>query len=205
MQGRYGEAEAARRKAITIAARIPSGGSAMLYLQRSSLGNLLRLQHRHEEALNELRAVATAIANDDRADDAFAARVNAQLAEAELDAGNTNLAYAAATHALELGQVSTPRGHFVFGELLFALARTELARERPGEAEPLLREALAVRSPPFAADDPRVLEVKVALVDALTALGRPAEAQALRAEIEPLLKASPTPYAKDLIERLPER
>jgi len=47
--------------------------------------------------------------------------------------------------------------------------------------------------------------VKVALVDALTGLGRQAQAQALRAEIEPLLKASATPYAKDLLERLGAR
>jgi hypothetical protein len=46
------------------------------------------------------------------------------------------------------------------------------------------------------------LEVKVGLVDALEALKKADEARALRAEIEPLLKASTSPYAAELRERL---
>ena len=85
------------------------------------------------------------------------------------------------------------------------MGRVELAQERAADAEPLLREALAVCSPPHPPDDPRVLEVKVALVNALTMLGKTSEAQDLRSEIAPLLKASSSPYAKDLIERLAQR
>jgi serine/threonine-protein kinase len=85
---------------------------------------------------------------------------------------------------------------------LFALARANLALKRPEAAEPLLREALAVRTPGYPASDPRVLEVKVALVNALEMLGRVNEQRKLRAEIEPQLKASSSPYAADLRGRL---
>ncbi|TLY51290.1 MAG: tetratricopeptide repeat protein [Gammaproteobacteria bacterium] len=77
--------------------------------------------------------------------------------------------------------------------------------ENPAEAEPLLREALAVRCPPHPADDPRVLEVKVALVNALAAQGKSDEARMLTAEIKRPLKASTSPYAADLLARLAQR
>jgi len=54
------------------------------------------------------------------------------------------------------------------------------------------------------AGDPRVLEVKVALVDALEGQGRAAETRALREEIEGPLRASRSPYAADLRARLAE-
>jgi hypothetical protein len=59
-----------------------------------------------------------------------------------------------------------------------------------------------VRSPPHPADDPRVVEVKVALINALTALDKRDEATSLTRTIEPGLVASSTPYAADLRERL---
>jgi hypothetical protein len=95
-----------------------------------------------------------------------------------------------------------PAHHLWLGVHLFAQARARMAIERPAEAESLLREALAVRSPPHPADDPRVLEVKVALVNALTAQRKNDEARALTAEITPLLEASNSPYATDLLARL---
>jgi len=202
LEGRYSEAEAARRKTLALAVSAYPAGGDVPNAERGELGNILRLQHRHAEALDELRQAATAL---DGGSKVHASMVQAQLAEAELDAGHPDLAFAAATRGLELGRASMPRGQRRLAYPLFALARAELAREHPAEAEPLLREALAVRSPPYPAYDPRVLEVKVALVDALTGLGRQAQAQALRAEIEPLLKASATPYAKDLLERLGAR
>jgi serine/threonine-protein kinase len=65
-----------------------------------------------------------------------------------------------------------------------------------------LREALAVRSPPFPAGDPHVLEVEVSLILALEALGRDDEARTLHTNIEPLLKALPSPYGADLLAAL---
>ena len=73
---------------------------------------------------------------------------------------------------------------------------------RDAEAEQLLREALAVRSPPYPRDDLRTIEVKVALANALEAQRRGREARALRAEIEAPLRASRSPYAADLRARL---
>ena len=92
--------------------------------------------------------------------------------------------------------------HINLGTPLFALARADLALGHASEAEALLREAIAVRSPPFPPADPRILEIKVPLVRALDALGRADEARALRAEIEPALKASASPYAADLLAQL---
>ena len=95
-----------------------------------------------------------------------------------------------------------PANNWQLGTALFALARAELALGHATTAEPLLREALAVRSPPHPANDLRVLEVKVALVNVLAAQNKANEARMLRAEIEPLLKASAALYAADLRERL---
>ena len=52
------------------------------------------------------------------------------------------------------------------------------------------------------ANDLRVLEVKVALVNALAAHYKTDAARTLRAEIESLLKPLSSPYAADLRERL---
>ncbi|MEO5559706.1 MAG: hypothetical protein ABIO49_07815, partial [Dokdonella sp.] len=88
------------------------------------------------------------------------------------------------------------------GIALFALARAKLALGKSADAENLLREALQVRHPPHPDGDPRVLEVKVALVNALEALQRTREALVLRDEVEPLLRKATTPYAHDLRMRL---
>lgn len=95
-----------------------------------------------------------------------------------------------------------PANNLRLGTSLFALARARLALGQAATAEPLLREALAVRSPPYPAEDPRVLEVQVALVNALEALDKPGEAEALRRHIDPLLKTLATPHAENLLGRL---
>jgi hypothetical protein len=51
-------------------------------------------------------------------------------------------------------------------------------------------------------DDPRILEVKVGLICALRAQKHADEANALGAEVQPLLTASSTPYATELRARL---
>jgi hypothetical protein len=107
----------------------------------------------------------------------------------------------AARQALAYGRKAL-QNNYDLGSPLFAMARAALALERPAEAEPLLREALALRSTVHPRDDPRILEVKVGLINALRAQHKTDEANSLNAEIEPLLAASSTPYAKDLRLRL---
>lgn len=126
----------------------------------------------------------------------------ADLSAAQLDAGDASAARVSAESAVAAARKVYPQGHYRLGLPLFALGRAELALEHAAAAEPLLREALAVRSPPYAADDPRVLEVQVALVGALREQGKRADAAELRAQIEPVLKSSPSAYLADLRTRL---
>jgi serine/threonine-protein kinase len=202
MQGRYADAEAALRETIAIEAKHYPPSSEWLNQDRGFLGDLLRLEHRNGEALAELRAAIGAMKTPVAAADPVLAKLKAQLAEAELDAGAPAAAAATAESALAAARATLPPGNIGIGQPLFALARAKLALERADEAEPLLREALAVRNPPLRADDLRVLEVKSALVVALSMRHRADEAEALRRDIEPALRASPTPYAGDLLARL---
>ena len=204
MQGRYADAEAALRETIAIEAKHYPPSSEWLNQDRGFLGDLLRLEHRYDEALAELRAAIAAVKTSVSEADPVLAKLEAQLAEAELDAGAPSQAAETAASALAAARATLPAGNIGIGQPLYALARAKLALERPDEAEPLLREALAARSPPLRADDLRVLEVKSALVVALSMRHRADEAEALRREIEPQLRASSAPYASDLIERMPK-
>ena len=204
MQGRYADAEAALRETIAIETKHYAPSSEWLNQDRGFLGDLLRLQHRNSESLAELREAIAAVGTSISAADPVLAKLGAQLAEAELDAGSPAQAHETAIGALAAARESLPSGNIGLGQPLYALARAKLALERADEAEPLLREALGVRVPPLRAEDLRVLEVKSALALALSMLHRTDESEALRREIEPALRASATPYAKDLLERLPK-
>jgi hypothetical protein len=85
---------------------------------------------------------------------------------------------------------------------LYSLARSRISLGRAQDALPMLGEAQAMRAKVFGEHDLRRLELGVAQVDALAALGRNAEAERGRATIEPLLRADATPYAADLLTRL---
>lgn len=202
--GDYAAAEEALRETLAIDRRSYPADSEWLNQDRGYLGNLLRLRHRPAEALDELRAALAAVRGAGRGADPVVALLHAQLAEAELDAGDAAMAQATASKALELARAALPAHNIGLANALFALARAELALERGAVAEPLLREALAVRSP-LAPHDPRVLEIKVALTRAIEARGGDVEAAALRAELEPLLGASGSLYAADLRKRLAVR
>lgn len=128
--------------------------------------------------------------------------LDSRLGEAELDAGRAEAAARTASKALAAARELVPARNFELGIPLYALARARLATGHAAEAEPLLREALAVRSPPYPGDDPRVLEVEVALATTLRALHRDDEADALEAKVVPALAASASPYAADLRARL---
>ena len=202
--GDYAQAEATLRETLAIDRKSYPPDSEWLNQDRGYLGNLLRLRHRHAEALAELRAALAAVQGAGRGADPVTALLHAQLAEAELDGGDAAEAQATASKALELARAALPAHNIGLANALFALARAELALGHDATAEPLLREALAMRGP-LATNDPRVLEIKVALVDAIRARSADAEAAALLAEIEPILAASASPYAADLRGRLAAR
>jgi eukaryotic-like serine/threonine-protein kinase len=207
LQGRLGEAEHILRDAVALRAAHEPPGSLMLNLSRGELGNVLRLQGRTREALEETRnavdAYATALGASGEAATPGMIALLAQLAESQLDAGMIGEAEQSARQALDRARELLPAGNPRLGASLFALARARLAQERPSDAEPLLREALGVRKANFPSHDPRILEIQVALVDTLDALGKTGDARRLRSEIEPLLDRSSSAYARTLRSRLP--
>jgi hypothetical protein len=161
----------------------------------------LRLMRKRDDALAMLKQARDAFGRM-AAPDRGQVIALAGLSETELDGGDTTAARASAESSLALARKVLPSGHFLIAMPLFALARADLAERRPGDAEPLLREALSLREPIEPAADPRVLELKVALVDALEGQGHVPAARALRAELEAPLRASRSPYAADLRARL---
>ena len=202
LQGRYADAEAAFRHEIAIQREHELPTSEWLGRSRGYLGTVQRLDHRPAAAVREISEAFAALAPAGTKASPIRAQLQAQLAEAQLDAGDATTAASTAASALIAMRTAVPTGNLKLGLPLFALARAELARGRAREAEPLLREALAARSPPYPDHDPRVLEVQIALVNALAKLGKLDEAHALSAAIEPLLRTWPSPYAADLRARL---
>ena len=159
-------------------------------------------QHRYAEANAQLYALTRdACMIGLSAADAWRPQALADLSQAQLDNGDAASAYATAKQALDYGHKAL-QDTYLLGIPLFAMARAAMAMERAGEAEPLLRQALALRSSVHPHNDPRILEVKVALVNALTAQQKTVEAKSLAAEIEPLLRSSTHPYLADLRARL---
>ncbi|MGH8123738.1 MAG: protein kinase domain-containing protein [Rudaea sp.] len=201
-EGKYTEAEKAFRDALAITLKKNPSTSASACRLQDSLSWVLDLQHRQAEAL----ALALQV-NADCTPALPAASWQrptflADLSAAQLDAGDASAARASAENAVAAARKVYPQGHYRLGLPLFALGRAELALEHAAAAEPLLREALAVRSPPYAADDPRVLEVQVALVGTLREQGKRDDASELQMQIEPLLKSSSSAYFADLRARL---
>ena len=203
--GRYAEAEASFREALSIMAENDSPSAPGIGLYRAELGNILRLQHRVPEALAEIRQGAAVFTATISATNPLRPTVLAALSEAQLDAGDAQRARATAQEAIEAARRALPARHPQLGAPLFAMARAELVLGSGAASEPLLREALAVRSPPYPADDLRVLEVQVALAQSLALQSRTQEADALGAAVTPLLNASRSPYARDLVARLASR
>ncbi|HKE48189.1 MAG TPA: serine/threonine-protein kinase [Rhodanobacteraceae bacterium] len=202
LEGRYPDAEASLRAALAIQEQHDAPTSQWPNLTRAHLGNVLRLRHRAVEGRRELEAALNALQRSGNETNPSFALMDAQLSEAQLDTADAALAEATATAALAAARKALPKANVRLGAPLFALGRAKLARGRAEEAEPLLREALAVRSPPHPPGDPRVVEVEVALAVALAALDRRDEAAALAAQVAPELTASQSPYAADLRARL---
>jgi serine/threonine-protein kinase len=202
LQGRYEEAEAAMRESYAITAAHELATSQWLNDTRARLGNLLRAQGRHAEALVELRAAAGTLASAAGADrtkpNPVLANVLAAWSLAELEGGDARKAESIAVQALALARRSFQPGNFRLGASLLALGRAKLALGDAGAGLALLDEALTVRAPPHPEGDPRVLEVQAARADALSGLGRAREAAELRASIAPLVAKLGAPYRKSL-------
>lgn len=203
LQGRFAEAEAALREALATELGSAAPSSPRLSVARGDLGNQLRLAHRNEEALRELSAANVALREIGAGAQAQQSIVQAYLGEAQLDGGDAVGAEITAGEALATAREALPAAHYRLGTPLFALARVRLAQGKAGAAEPLLREALQVRGQVHPPHDPRMLEVEVALVQALDALDRRSEAQSLRSRIEPLLQPASSAYIAALRARLP--
>ncbi|HET6545135.1 MAG TPA: serine/threonine-protein kinase [Rhodanobacteraceae bacterium] len=201
-QGRYTEAETLFRDALTLRLKRGTPTSFAACGLRRDIGSVLAQQHRYPEAIVQLQALTKDACMVGLSEtDGWRPKALADLSQAQLDNGDTAVAHATATQALEYGHKAL-QDSYLLGIPLFAMARADLALERAAAAEPLLRQALALRSAVHPANDPRVLEVKVSLINALKAQRKDDEARALMNEIEPLLQESSTPYAADLRARL---
>lgn len=198
-QGRYAEAESEFRRALAIERQHEPASSLWLNRDRARLGHLLAMAHRYPQALVELRGALDALPPTPTL---VRAGVLARLSDVELDVGHIHAALRHGEEALQGMRALAPAHALQQGGPLLADARAKLASGDAAAAEPLLREALAVRSPPYPHDDPRVLEVEVALAAALRAQGHDKEAGVLRGQIEPILRSQRTPYANDLLAQL---
>jgi len=202
LSGDYAGAEQSLKAALEVARAHDPPTAPTINLLRADIGKLLRLQHRVAESLVELKAANEVLAEKATPTDMSRPLAVAELAQTELEAGDVDAASRSAGEALAFARKAYPEKHYLLGVPLFAVANARLAANRADEAEPLLVEALAVRSPPHPASDPRVLEIEVALIGAWTRLGKHAEAERMRNDVEPRLRALGTPYGADLRRRL---
>lgn len=203
LEGRFDEAEALYHQALSIASRRSGASSTALASDaHGHLGTLLRLRHRTEDAIRELEQSIPGKTGPERETQPQAFTLRAALAEAQLDAGQVEAARISAEQALSMARQAAPAGSLRLGSPLLALGRIKMAIGRPGEAEPLLREARAVRSPPYPPTDLRVLEVDVELVRALVALKKLDDASDIKKKAQSALLNSRSPISIDLLTRL---
>lgn len=210
-QGRLAEAEKAVRAAIAVDRRaapvgMPSSAPGPgLGRDISALAEIIGLEGRHDEALVEARAAAASLPRNPGGESPDSALVRARLAGALLAHGEPDAALVQAREALAIADRVLPKDNWQRAPLWLAKGRVELAMARPAAAESALRRALALRSALHPEHDPRVLEVKVALIRALVMQGKTADADALRADVEPALNASSSAYLAALRARLAAR
>jgi len=206
LQGRLTEAEAAIRHAYAIAYAHELQGSQWLADTRARLGNVLRMEGRHVDALVELHAAVDGLGGVAPADgtksDPNLANAMALLSLAELDAGNVDRATMLADDAVSLARRTFPPRSYRLGLSLYALGCAASANGDTTSALRALDEALAVRMPPHPAGDPRVLEVQVERVRVLRVLQRGPEARGIEEAIEPLIRALPATWRQRLDARL---
>jgi tetratricopeptide (TPR) repeat protein len=201
LSGKYDEAERTLRETLAIQLEHDPPTALKVKTLQALLGELMCLQHRYAEAL-VLLTEATTLSSPLKDNNTWWPIALAWLSDAQLGTGDATTAAVTAQRALDSSHKAFTSDHYKIGFALYALARADLALRRAADAEPLLREALKVRSPPHPATHPRVLEVQVALVQALAAQGKREPASTLTSQIKPRLQASSSPYAADLLARL---
>ena len=202
LQGRFAEAEAVLRDAISIQLKHEAPTSEWLGKSRNALGSVLRMQHRYDEAIQLLTDEIAALRSSGRGSSMQSAEIEARLAETKVDVGAFVDAQSLATKSLASMRKLLVPGHLRLSLALLPLARAQLALGQPGDALPLFQEALDVRRSSSSPTDLRNLEIKTGLVNALEAMGKTADAHAIRLEVEPVLAAMSHPYAADLHKRL---
>ena len=111
LQGRYADAEAAFRHEIAIQRAHEPPTSEWLGRSRGYLGTVLRLDHRPAEAVREISAAFAALLPPGSTASPIRAQVQAQLSEAQLDAGDATTAAATATSALIAMRSAVPAGN----------------------------------------------------------------------------------------------
>lgn len=198
-QGRPSDAEAVLRATLAIERAHEAPSSIWINGSRALLADVLRAAHRDDEARLEIEAALAALPST-----ASPLRANllARQCETGLDGKPTEASGAACEAGLAMARATLPQHNVRLGTTLLAAGRARLRMGQLDNSASLLREALAVRAPPYADDDPRVLEVEVALVETLRAQGRRDEAGTLRARIESALARLPASGAARLRERL---
>jgi serine/threonine-protein kinase len=205
LQGRLGEAEKAARRAIAIDEASAATPSQQLARHRAGLAGILRLRGRHTEAAKQTTDALARLRGARGSDSPDAMLVRAQAALTLLDDHQARQAHAQAAAAMAIGARVLPPGNWQWAPALLALGRAELALGHAAAAETALRRGLALRDPLQPASDPRVLELRVALIRALDMQHKDGEATAQRAAIEPLLARTAAPYAMALRQRLAAR
>lgn len=198
--GRPKEAEAAYLEAIRIERENGPSDSEWLNRDLGDLGNVYLMQHRFSEAV---AIIVTGLHQLSPASGPIPVRAYLQssLALAQLESGDIEAAEKSSTQAMETGRIAYKDAPLSFSALQYISACVALARNRATEAETLLRAAGSARKG-LARNDPRTVEVQVALIRALEMQGKRAEANSLRAQVEPVLAASQSPYFVDLRQSL---
>jgi len=202
MLGRHGEAEATFKRTIAIAQARQAPSSQWLAMYRGYLATVFRHAQRPGDALAEIQATLAALGAAAEKPTPITVFLQATLSEAQLDSGMHEPALRTAEKALAMSRESAPPGSPGHRAPLFAWARALRANGFAEAAQAPLREALALSTPPLADNDPRVLELKVELVASLQAVQRSAEADAVRREVEPLLRATASTYMRSLAARM---
>ena len=198
--GRFSEAESTYEEAIRIERKNGPADSEWLNRDLGDLGNVYRMQHRYPEAVamitTGLRALSPKLGQVP-----VRAYLQSSLALAQLESGDVADAEKLAAQAMQTGRVAYKDAPLSFSVLQYVSARVALARNRLAEAESLLRAALAAQHV-LAAADPRITETRVTLIRALEMQGKRAEANSLRAQVQPVLAASKSPYFAELRQSL---
>ena len=198
--GRFKEAESTYAEAIRIERKNDPADSEWLNRDLGDLGNVYRLEHRAPEAVAIITRALHAL-SPKLVQVPVRAYLQSSLALAQLDAGDLASAEISAARAEQIGRIAYKDAPLSFSALQYISARVALARNQPAEAEPLLLAAYAARKV-LAPNDPRMAEVQVALIRALELQGKRNQVKSLRAQVEPVLVASRSPYFADLRRQL---